>query len=289
MNLIPYRVSIDLTDLNQNQQRDKDSRPGFLRRVMNSVEETASDISDTIGGLPLPLKIAAGLTAGIGIVVAAPLELAALTAAGAAAGAGAIVGSAVYLADHLINEPASEIQITSLRELDAYVPYPGQGPLLNGLYVGHPLVAKRLVKADAFHKLLEREQVAEVIRFARSHLALRSITITHRRGKSGKASAGGLANGVPVSGSASAASEDVTVLSATYDTPKKIKLVDPLIWQDTYQELAHALKDAKGGGTARLLLSHTGSFSASGNSAGIFKAQLAYLNERHLEVEVAFA
>ena len=288
MNLVPYRVAIDLADLTHS-QRNKAARPGFFRRVMNTVEDTADDISKTIAGLPLPLKVVAGVTAGAGAIVAAPFELAALTVAGTAAGTGALVGGAVYLADYLMGEPLSEIQITSVRELDTYGPHPGQGPLLNGLYVGHPLVAKRLVKADAFHKLLEREQVAEVIRFARSHLALRSITINHRRGKSGKGSAGGVANGAPVSGSASAASEDVTVLSATYDSPERIDLVEPLIWQDTYQELAYALQDAKGGGSARLLLSHTGSFSASGESAGLFKAQLAYLNERHLEVEVTFA
>lgn len=293
MNLIPYRIAIDLTDLNQKQQEDKNIRPGLFGRMMHSVQDTASDISNAIGELPLPLKItagaAAGAAAGAVAIVAAPLELAAFATAGVAAGVGVIGGSSVYFVDYLTGESATEVQITSVRDLDAYIPHPGQGPLLNGLYVGHPLIAKRLLRADLFHKLLEREQVTEVIRFARSHTPLKSITVTHRRGKSGQASAGGVANGVPASGSASAASEDITILSATYKTPERVSMEEPFIWKDTYQELAYALQDAKGGGSARLLLSHTGSFSASGDAAGIFKAQLAYLNDRCLEVEVEFA
>ena len=136
------------------------------------------------------------------------------------------------------------IEVKSQDELSKYSIFGDEGLLVDGLYVGHPTHAYKLLPAESFHRLLEREQISEIIRFVRSELRVKSIRIAHQRGQVSKTKGGVLVDGVPAEISTTIESGHTTIAYFSYDMPALIPLQEELVWKNTYQELVHGLQGA---------------------------------------------
>ena len=190
------------------------------------------------------------------------------------------------------NRKNNIINISSKEEINKYISFDGEGVITDGIYVAHPANPYLLLSSENFHRLLEREQISEIIRFARSELRVKMIRIAHQKVQSTAKTSGislrGMMSALPTGVTAQAEQEQSMLAYFAYEEPTLVPLEGDLLWKNTYQELVSGLMGTTGGGAAKFCLQQNGLYQMSGEAGSILKMQTSYLNNRTLEVEINY-
>lgn len=136
--------------------------------------------------------------------------------------AGTTVAATASGVFRLFSKSGSE-QIEALNRSQAADMHDAEGSQLSvgSIYAAHSLVQGTMVKADALHSYIIKEQRAQIIRYFRTAVALKSLTIEVISDNSGKYYAGGGWKIATAGAGKSQSSEQRHWFTATYSTPAK--------------------------------------------------------------------
>ena len=277
MDLQPYHVLLPVSE------GGTAPPPDFLDRAFKE-----------IGSWPTPAKIVGGLVVGsvaAGAVIAlTPIELPALVVAGCVSATGVVGATGTAVADFYVNKGRDDYLklLASKSDVENYRAYEGLGSLKDGFYIEHPHRRLELIQAKAFHEVIEKEQAQEILRFIRSQVKATSIRILSKRVNTQKVGAKRKDKGKEIDLSVESHESLKTLATFTYANPNLVESSRPFVWGHIYQELLDGLKNVSGGGTAHYTLNHIGSFSLNLKLAKLIEANIEYLNDRYLEVEITY-
>lgn len=155
-------------------------------------------------------------------------------------------------------------------------------------YVRHPKKSQTdcLIPAGEFHKYIIREQIADIISYARANLRVKELEILVSRKNSGKLGLNGVLEGLPLEGKAQLDFGDV--YSAKINCPTPLKASEKkknFVWIDDFPHALSIIDDVTGG-TFSINESFDLSFGLSANAAKVFGIEIGWITTHNFSFSV---
>lgn len=159
----------------------------------------------------------------------------------------------------------------------------------NVVYGEHPLFEDRLIRADVLHACILREQRAQIIRYFRASVALKSLIIEIVSQKSGRFYASGGWKTYSFGGGRESSEEQRRWFTVTYDDPKKDASIstENLFWMPHFSEIVEATKDASGG-TIETVTSINTSFGITAEAAKLSNIDTNWISQQSFTVRAEY-
>lgn len=185
---------------------------------------------------------------------------------------------------------AEQIEALNQSQVADMIDAEGSQLSIGTIYAVHPLVRGTMLKADTLHSYIIKEQRAQIIRYFRTAVALKSLTIEVLCQNSGKYYAGGGWKIATVGGGKSEESEQRHWFTATYSTPRKEegKDTDALFWMPYFDEIIAATKDASGGSIESITTLNT-SFGISAEAASLANIDANWISNQSFLIKAEYA
>lgn len=157
--------------------------------------------------------------------------------------------NAMDVVDTAINSADEEIKDVKISKLKGLKDLEGQKLNLGSIYAEHPILMRKYISASLLHNYVLKEQRAHIIRYFRSSVALKRLTIEIVSQKSGNFYAGGGWKTVSAEAGKNANEEHRCWFTVTYNEPRKedAQLLENLFWMPYFDEIAAATRGASGG------------------------------------------
>lgn len=203
---------------------------------------------------------------------------------------GSVVSTAATNLASLARRSGSE-QIESLTVSHASALKDVEGQTLNigAVYGEHPLIGNSYIKADSLHAHVVREQRSQIIRYFRSAVALKSLTIEIVCSKSGKRYAGGGWKMITAGAGTEGEEEQRRWFTAMYSDPRREPQSDNdnLFWMPYFDEIVAATKNASGGMIETVTSLNT-SFGISADAARIANIDGNWISQQSFLVRAEY-
>ncbi|WP_139111482.1 hypothetical protein [Sphingobium sp. Ndbn-10] len=182
-----------------------------------------------------------------------------------------------------------EIENVSLDFAEKYFSKSGRKLLPGYIYAQHPLREDDFFIADALHTEILKEQRAQIIRYFRSSVALKFISIeiySHNTGNFYTSSGWGKASG---SASREFDTQNRRWFAATYNEPAREPLAEntDLFWMPYFDEIAAAIEGGKSG-TIETITTINTSFGIAASAADAANIKSDWLSQQNFIVKAEY-